>query len=119
MPRYFSVESILIPLLKNKLLGKPFSNTQIKLKHSFFQSEWNLNNLPTISNSILRHIDIDISGMKIPWMYVGMCFSTFCWHTEDHWTPSINYLHWGEPKTWYKNQQDFLNSQAMDSCGFS
>ena len=64
-------------------------------------SEWNLNNLPVVPNSILKHIDMDISGMKVPWLYVGMCFSTFCWHVEDHWTPSINFLHWGEPKTWY------------------
>merc|ERR1719285_1275493 len=54
-----------------------------------------------VPNSILKHIDMDISGMKVPWLYVGMCFSTFCWHVEDHWTPSINFLHWGEPKTWY------------------
>lgn len=67
----------------------------------YAESSWNLNNLPLLEDSILGHINADISGMKVPWMYVGMCFSTFCWHNEDHWSYSINYLHWGEPKTWY------------------
>lgn len=67
----------------------------------YAESSWNLNNLPLLEESILGHINADISGMKIPWMYVGMCFATFCWHNEDHWSYSINYLHWGEPKTWY------------------
>ena len=54
-----------------------------------------------MSHSLAQHINTNISGMIVPWMYVGMCFSTFCWHNEDHWSYSINYLHWGEPKTWY------------------
>ncbi|CAB0005304.1 unnamed protein product [Nesidiocoris tenuis] len=60
----------------------------------YVDSKWNLNNMPVLEDSVLSHITASISGMKVPWMYVGMCFATFCWHNEDHWSYSINYLHW-------------------------
>ncbi|KAL3478408.1 PLU-1-like protein-domain-containing protein [Aspergillus californicus] len=62
---------------------------------------WNLNNLPFYGESLFRHIKSDISGMTVPWVYVGMCFSTFCWHNEDHYAYSANYQHFGATKTWY------------------
>ncbi|CAF0929992.1 unnamed protein product, partial [Didymodactylos carnosus] len=67
----------------------------------YLNSPWNLNNFAYHYKSVLRYLNADISGMKVPWAYVGMLFSCFCWHVEDHWSYSINYLHWGEPKTWY------------------
>ncbi|XP_077473305.1 lysine-specific demethylase 5C isoform X2 [Stigmatopora argus] len=72
-----------------------------KEEEEYAQSGWNLNVMPVLEQSLLCHINGDISGMKVPWLYVGMVFSAFCWHIEDHWSYSINYLHWGEPKTWY------------------
>ncbi|KAK1906384.1 Lysine-specific demethylase 5A [Dissostichus eleginoides] len=77
---------------KRRLLGD---------EEDYANSGWNLNNMPVLEQSVLTHINVDISGMKVPWLYVGMCFSSFCWHIEDHWSYSINFLHWGEPKTWY------------------
>uniref|UniRef100_A0A6I8PG15 [histone H3]-trimethyl-L-lysine(4) demethylase n=1 Tax=Ornithorhynchus anatinus TaxID=9258 RepID=A0A6I8PG15_ORNAN len=84
--------------------GFPVRDGKIKLspeEEEYLDSGWNLNNMPVMEQSVLAHITADICGMKLPWLYVGMCFSSFCWHIEDHWSYSINYLHWGEPKTWY------------------
>ncbi|KAI0701172.1 PLU-1-like protein-domain-containing protein [Cytidiella melzeri] len=69
--------------------------------NSYSKDPWNLNNIPILPESLLRFIKSDISGMTVPWTYVGMIFSTFCWHNEDHYTYSVNYMHWGETKTWY------------------
>lgn len=43
----------------------------------------------------------EMSGINVPWVYVGMKYSTFCWHFEDLMLPSINYSHYGKPKLWY------------------
>nr|POE84862.1 putative lysine-specific demethylase jmj14 [Quercus suber] len=67
----------------------------------YAMSGWNLNNLPRLPGSVLCFEGSDISGVLVPWLYVGMCFSSFCWHVEDHHLYSLNYLHWGDPKVWY------------------
>ncbi|KAK9937036.1 hypothetical protein M0R45_013853 [Rubus argutus] len=64
-------------------------------------SGWNLNNLPRLPGSVLCFEESEISGVLVPWLYVGMCFSSFCWHVEDHHLYSLNYLHFGDPKVWY------------------
>jgi hypothetical protein len=47
--------------------------------------------MPILPESLLRYIKSDISGMTVPWIYIGMLFSAFCWHNEDHYTYSVNY----------------------------
>ena len=42
-------------------------------------SGWNLNFLPRLPGSVTSFEDEDIPGVVVPWLYVGMCFSSFCW----------------------------------------
>lgn len=67
----------------------------------YVNAGWNLNNFPRLQGSVLTYESSDISGVLVPWLYIGMCFSSFCWHVEDHHLYSLNYMHLGAPKMWY------------------
>ncbi|KAJ0975772.1 hypothetical protein J5N97_017737 [Dioscorea zingiberensis] len=49
--------------------------------------------------SVLAFERGDISGVLVPWLYIGMCFHHS--HVEDHHLYSLNYMHFGDPKVWY------------------
>ncbi|XP_056174219.1 lysine-specific demethylase JMJ17 isoform X3 [Syzygium oleosum] len=76
-------------------------SVESKVWDEYRASPWNLNNLPKLKGSMLHAVRNSIAGVMVPWLYVGMLFSSFCWHFEDHCFYSMNYLHWGEPKCWY------------------
>ncbi|KAK4446615.1 Lid2 complex component lid2 [Podospora aff. communis PSN243] len=81
--------------------GSGFPTIEKNPLNPYSTDPWNLNVLPLHPDSLFRHIKSDISGMTVPWVYVGMIFSTFCWHNEDHYSYSANYQHFGATKTWY------------------
>ena len=66
---------------------------------------WNMNKLDSILNLITEDNGVDegiyFEGVNTPYLYFGMWRTTFAWHTEDMDLYSINYLHFGAPKTWY------------------
>lgn len=64
-------------------------------------SKSNLKHLSRLPNSTLRLLETAIPGVTDPMLYIGMLFSMFAWHVEDHSLYSINYHHCGAPKTWY------------------
>ncbi|KAL4199536.1 hypothetical protein AMTRI_Chr03g145440 [Amborella trichopoda] len=78
--------------------GSAFSSSP---KDPLGSSKWNLNTLSRLPKSILRLLDNAIPGVTDPMLYIGMLFSMFAWHVEDHYLYSINYHHCGASKTWY------------------
>lgn len=53
---------------------------------AYARHPWNINNLPRSGGSLLRHAPGDelVTGVMVPWLYVGSALSAFCWHIEDH-----------------------------------
>jgi histone demethylase JARID1 len=73
----------------------------------YVKHPWNLSNICGQVDSLMQFPRLrDISGINVPWLYVGMKYSTFCWHYEDLMLYSINYNHWGKPKLWYGVPED-------------
>ncbi|XP_011038513.1 PREDICTED: putative lysine-specific demethylase JMJ16 isoform X1 [Populus euphratica] len=91
--------------LETGVFGSGFPKTSNEVSSAtndrYTKSGWNLNNFPRLPGSVLSFESGDISGVLVPWLYIGMCFSSFCWHVEDHHLYSLNYMHWGAQKMWY------------------
>ncbi|XP_052775093.1 uncharacterized protein LOC128213442 isoform X2 [Mya arenaria] len=65
------------------------------------QQSWNINKLGSILDFVGADYGIKIEGVNTAYLYFGMWKTTFAWHTEDMDLYSINYIHFGAPKTWY------------------
>lgn len=91
-----------------QMTGFPLDTQTLELA-KYSRHPMNLFNLPRAPGSLLALLDKEISGMTLPWLYVGSTFSTFCWHMEDQYTLSANYQHEGEPKYWYSIPGKYSN----------
>ncbi|XP_035286684.1 protein Jumonji isoform X1 [Anguilla anguilla] len=85
--------------------GKVDTNTHgsgfpVGKSEPFSKHGWNLTVLPNNSGSILRHLGA-VPGVTIPWLNIGMVFSTSCWSRDQNRLPYIDYLHTGADCVWY------------------
>jgi len=111
--------------LDTQLYGSGFPTAEDVLKSSptdlkeYVDSEWNLHNLKDNPLNLLRHEEEQVPGVVLPYVYVGVLFSSFCWHVEDSYLYSINYCHTGAPKIWYgvpPTQGEALDAVAKRYC---
>ncbi|XP_073915826.1 lysine-specific demethylase 4D-like [Castor canadensis] len=101
-PAHLNYEDLERKYWKNRLYDSPIYGADVN--GSLFDEstrEWNLGHLGTIQDLLEQECGVVIEGVNTPYLYFGMWKTTFAWHTEDMDLYSINYVHFGEPKTWY------------------
>ncbi|KAM6170105.1 lysine-specific demethylase 4C [Rhynchocyon petersi] len=101
-PRYMDYEDLERKYWKNLTFVAPIYGADVN--GSIYDegvNEWNISRLNTVLDVVEEECGISIEGVNTPYLYFGMWKTTFAWHTEDMDLYSINYLHFGEPKSWY------------------
>ncbi|XP_054722573.1 lysine-specific demethylase 4C-like [Uloborus diversus] len=101
-PNHFDYEDLERKYWKNLTYNSPIYGADVS--GSIYDKgvdEFNIQHLNTILDMIKEDYDIQIDGVNTAYLYFGMWKTTFAWHTEDMDLYSINYLHFGAPKSWY------------------
>uniref|UniRef100_A0A8C5AI59 [histone H3]-trimethyl-L-lysine(9) demethylase n=1 Tax=Gadus morhua TaxID=8049 RepID=A0A8C5AI59_GADMO len=101
-PRYLNYEDLERKYWKNLTFVSPIYGADVS--GSLYDEdveEWNIGHLNSILDVIEEDCGVSIQGVNTPYLYFGMWKTSFSWHTEDMDLYSINYLHFGEPKSWY------------------
>ncbi|XP_072129657.1 lysine-specific demethylase 4A-like isoform X2 [Mobula birostris] len=101
-PRYTDFDDLERKYWKNLTFNPPIYGADVNgTLYDEDVNEWNIGHLNTILDVVEKESGITIEGVNTPYLYFGMWKTTFAWHTEDMDLYSINYLHFGEPKSWY------------------
>lgn len=101
-PNHFDYEELERKYWKNVTFGSPIYGADISGSlYDEDQTLWNINKLGTILDYVAGDYGIHIEGVNTAYLYFGMWKTTFAWHTEDMDLYSINYVHFGAPKSWY------------------
>ncbi|KAK6302447.1 hypothetical protein J4Q44_G00268020 [Coregonus suidteri] len=101
-PHYADFEELERKYWKNVTFNSPIYGADVNgTLYDPDVTDWNIGKLNTILDTVEHENGITIEGVNTPYLYFGMWKTTFAWHTEDMDLYSINYLHFGAPKSWY------------------
>lgn len=101
-PRHFDYEELERKYWKNITFVNPMYGADVSGSITDEdQTSWNIANLGSILDCVGEDYGIKIEGVNTAYLYFGMWKTTFAWHTEDMDLYSINFIHFGAPKSWY------------------